>query len=684
MWLDETIQTIHTIARGQLRHVLEIGSGSGMILFNLGNSLTSYTGFEPSRKAVEFITETAKSIPSLANKVNMHKATAADLSHVELPLRANLVILNSVVQYFPSQDYLFNVIQELLRVDGAEILFFGDVRSHALHQEFFATRALHMAGERASREDLRRIVEDMQQVERELLVDPGFFTSLTRRLPNLVRHVEIQPKRMRVTNELSSYRYTAVVYTRSWNPPCGELQNIPDENWIDFQAQNLDRGSLQEQLKDASSKHPMAISNIPFAKTVFGKCLSRSLNDDKFRTPIHAGWTSLIEQEAEQIPSLAAVDLDEMAKEAGCHVQVSWNRQHSQQGGLDAIFYHQQATIDDRKTEPIFRFPTDHTNRPQQTFTNQPLRQQLVKEVQQQLDELLKLQLPSYMVPQSVYVLDNFPINQNSKVDRKALVQRIRTQSAASQDIIQRELTREEHQIQQLLARVLNIQPDRISLEDSFFQLGGDSIAAMKLVAAAREEGIQFTVANIFRQPKLVDLATVAQFSQRVAEEEPIQPYSLLSPAQKDQLLHDIPMNASNLDRKDIVDILPTTWMQNFFISRGIDIRGLAFNYFYFDLGTKVDASCLRHSVPILVQQFPILRTRFAYVEGKLWQVVLRNPDIPFSEFQLDMSLDDASGTVCAQNSRDSHPLQLSTSGDPYFTRSIRRRLFPINRKNAF
>ncbi|KAL7771431.1 hypothetical protein CFE70_001374 [Pyrenophora teres f. teres 0-1] len=99
-WLDDTIDTMLNGQRPG--NVLEIGSGTGMILFNLGDGLQSYVGLDPSRKAVQFIAETAKSIPGLAGKIRMYKATAADVGRLEQPVAASLVVINSVVQYFPA------------------------------------------------------------------------------------------------------------------------------------------------------------------------------------------------------------------------------------------------------------------------------------------------------------------------------------------------------------------------------------------------------------------------------------------------------------------------------------------------------------------------------------------------------------------------------------------------------
>lgn len=59
------------------------------------------------------------------------------------------------------------------------------------------------------------MVANMECVELELLVDPVFFTALPSRLPGLVQHIGILSKKMKATNELSFYRYAAVVHVTS-------------------------------------------------------------------------------------------------------------------------------------------------------------------------------------------------------------------------------------------------------------------------------------------------------------------------------------------------------------------------------------------------------------------------------------------------------------------------------------
>lgn len=67
--------------------------------------------------------------------------------------------------------------------------------------------------------------------------------------------------------------------------------------------------------------------------------------------------------------------------------------------------------------------------------------------------------------------------------------------------------TANERRLQGLLATVLKVEADSIDLEDSILDIGGDSLTAMQLVGAARGQGLSLTVADIFRYPRLSNLA---------------------------------------------------------------------------------------------------------------------------------------------------------------------------------
>jgi aryl carrier-like protein len=107
-WLEDTIGAL--LNGKPPGRFLEIGSGSGMVLFNLGQDFESYIGVEPSARAVKFITKAAKSIPGMSDKLRMYNATAADIHNLTEDISPDTVIVNSVAQYFPSQNYLLRVI----------------------------------------------------------------------------------------------------------------------------------------------------------------------------------------------------------------------------------------------------------------------------------------------------------------------------------------------------------------------------------------------------------------------------------------------------------------------------------------------------------------------------------------------------------------------------------------------
>jgi SAM-dependent methyltransferase/aryl carrier-like protein len=526
-WLDDTLNSIRNGTTP--RHVLEIGTGSGMILFGLIQELQSYTGLEPSGQAVEFITRTATSrMPTRAGDITMHKATAADVGRLGRSLSPDVVILNSVIQYFPSLAYLLKVLQELVQLQGVRTIFLGDIRSFALYNEFLATRALLVSGREARKDGLRRIMDDMRQAEAELLVDPAFFTALPGQIPN-VEHVEILPKRMHATNELSAYRYEAVIHVSARGQPCREVRELGQVPWINFQEQELTRESLLELLqRNLLTSSTVAISNIPHSKTASMSHVVAGLDDkgvvDKADGHGDDDWLSSASADAQKQSSMSATDLAELADQSGSRVELSWARQSSQRGGFNAIFHTQAPSNGEARV--LFKFPEDQRARAQDALCNEPIqRRKRHTKAQTELHEILQAQLPSYMRPQTITILDEMPLNDNGKVDRRALARSIQSRAATGRGPpgpAQPHRSATEEKMCSIWGEVLGIEPASIRLDDSFFQIGGDSMTVMHLVGRAREAGLELTVPRVFRSPKLQDLARAAVKGQRKQQKQPV------------------------------------------------------------------------------------------------------------------------------------------------------------------
>jgi len=118
-----------------------------------------------------------------------------------------------------------------------------------------------------------------------------------------------------------------------------------------------------------------------------------------------------------------------------------------------------------------------------------------------ELREFLRGVLPEYMVPGVFVALEAWPLNAAGKLDRKALPAPER--AAAAPYVAPRNDV--EARIAAAWAQALNV--SRVSVEDSFFDLGGDSIRAIALVGALKVRGYEVTVGAIFKYQTVAELA---------------------------------------------------------------------------------------------------------------------------------------------------------------------------------
>ncbi|MGE2721064.1 amino acid adenylation domain-containing protein [Mycolicibacterium celeriflavum] len=116
--------------------------------------------------------------------------------------------------------------------------------------------------------------------------------------------------------------------------------------------------------------------------------------------------------------------------------------------------------------------------------------------------------LPGYMVPAAVVTLDTLPLTVNGKLDRRALP----APEFTDVDRYRAPATAVEEMLVGVYAQVLGV--ERVGVDDSFFDLGGDSLSAMRLVAAINNSlDADLSVRAIFEGP------TVAQLAPRIGED---------------------------------------------------------------------------------------------------------------------------------------------------------------------
>lgn len=115
----------------------------------------------------------------------------------------------------------------------------------------------------------------------------------------------------------------------------------------------------------------------------------------------------------------------------------------------------------------------------------------------------IKKYLPPYMVPSYIIHLDEMPYTINRKIDRKALP--VPSLNKSFKEVDPNQFTDNEAKLLQIWKNILHI--ENISVDDNFFDIGGDSISAIKMQIEALKYDFNFEYADIFNHPTIKELS---------------------------------------------------------------------------------------------------------------------------------------------------------------------------------
>ena len=485
-WLDGTVGRLLALPH---RRVLEVGCGTGLLLFRVAPEAERYRGTDFSAVALAQVQGELgrRDLP----QVELAQGLADDWTGVAAG-DFDLVVLNSVVQYFPGVDYLVKVLEgAVAAVAPGGSVFVGDVRSLPLLEALHASVELHRAAGSLPAAELARRVGRRTADEEELVIDPALFLALARRLP-AVRRVRVLLKRGRGVNELTRFRYDVVLDVGPARAEDAAPELVPHA-WESL-------GDLERRL--AARPAALAVAGIPNARLVEEAAALDLLHGegremetvDELRAAIAARAGAVAGAEPEDLWALAdrlGYDADLTPSAGGGGVE----------GRFDAVLRRRGAEVPagaDPHAAPAGE------DLPWSAYANDPLRADHERRLAPELRRFLAAALPEYMVPAAFVLLDALPLTANGKVDRAALPAPEPT-VATAEEWVPPSTPLEEH-LARATAEVLGL--ERVGMRDNFFDLGGHSLLATQLVSRLIQgHGIQVTLQMVFDTRDLGELA---------------------------------------------------------------------------------------------------------------------------------------------------------------------------------
>ncbi|KAF1994960.1 nonribosomal peptide synthetase 6 [Amniculicola lignicola CBS 123094] len=183
-----------------------------------------------------------------------------------------------------------------------------------------------------------------------------------------------------------------------------------------------------------------------------------------------------------------------------------------------------------------------------------------------------------------------------------------------------------EKMIRDLLSNILSIPKEEISSTDSFFELGGDSIGAMRLVYEARTQGLKLSVAMIFQCRSLSELASKAE--EAVANQAIDVPFAALGDDANTITLDVVHPLLGDQDWK-IADIYPARPLQHLAVDGTVELPRYSLRYELIQFSEAIEDSKLLQACQDLVVRNEVLRTVFVEHNNRCLGVALESLQVP-------------------------------------------------------
>jgi len=606
---------------------MEIGCGTGLFLFPVIPFCQYYIGTDIAQQGLTYIQDQLDLIKS-------KNPSASQWAQVELQCRSaenfegiekeslDLIVLNSVVQYFPGWNYLKEVLLKAVEAvkPGGHILL-GDIRNLPALEAFYSSVEFYKARETEpdiTRERLNRKVMSRQARENELVVDPAFFTALKEISPRIVR-ADALLKRGNYSNELIDFRYDVII--RVGEP--GESQKAGMEqlkplvkDWY------TERLSLDEVRNILQQEKPTAleITRVVNSRTAFYFHVLDWMNSKDPRETLTQFLESGIEDKDKGINPEDIMNIGTQfsysvkIKPCGSFTDNQCESDRGENGEpgrfYDVIFYRHD--IDELSViSSHYVLKTKALS----SYVNNPLLVKATSELVPQLRDYLKEALPEYMVPTYFIPLESFPVTSSGKLDRKVLPVYEPTRSGVSIEQAEEYIkpqTNTEKFFVDIWKEILLI--EKIGINDNFFKLGGDSINVIQVISRVNKRGYSLTVRDLYQNMTVAELARYADRHQlELALAGETAGINKAVAIDKEEILRHLPQGT------ELEDIYPLSPFQGHMLKfllknpSNSGQPGLYVNQIISKIKGQLDISMVKRLFQDITDAYPYLRTAFIW-----------------------------------------------------------------------
>lgn len=624
-WVDSTVERILDL---QPRKAIEIGCGTGLLLSRIAPYCEDYLGTDFSTTALDYINQRLLTGRKELSNVKLLKRNADDFSGIE-GQNFDVIILNSVVQYFPDIKYLTTILKKSVQlITDTGAVFIGDVRSLPLLETFHTDVEFEKAPDSLTVEQLKHRARKRVGQEQELAVDPEFFIALQKELP-AISHVEVKLKHGTYHNELTRYRYDVVLHVGK------KVQFLEENSWLDWQKDKVDVNKLYQLLTE-NGQDILGITNVPNARLEFVNRRLALLSEEN--CPGTVGELKQLLRQDNEITGIDPEDWWKLGDELGYTVDIAW-MDGATDGSYEVLLKRKSLSKETGGTTLVTACPCPGKSyRIKDCYANNPLLNRLTSQLVPELRSYLKEKLPDHMIPSTFMVIKEMPVNSNGKLDRKVLPLPVQEVPEMEENYVAPRTTVEKI-LAEVWAEILGL--NQVGIKNSFFELGGDSIHSIQVVARVRQRGIQITPQQILQYRTIADLAEV--ISPTLVNEAKELPttesgsslyaahpdFSLagLSQEEMDRLHSEIP---------DLEDVYPLTVMQERMLYQHLTAPqpGLYLtDHLYLIKGEEFNPSAFVRAWKHVINHYPVLRTSYIWKSLKEpLQVVHKQTDVDFDQ----------------------------------------------------